>query len=335
MPFLFMYCNVVKKNSHYAGPIYSIDKVPDYNHLEDWAAHPWKWDPSDSVPAPLRNDYHKDSLADVFYLYPTSLTSVTDKRWNAPINDDKINHKTDYTALLYQASAFAEKCRLFAPRYRQAHLKSYFTPYADSSAAAFEFAYQDVKAAFLFYINHYNQGRPFIIAAHSQGTTHALKLIKELIEGQPLQQKMICGYLIGMPVPETYFTGIPVCPSDTSTNCFVSWRTYQQGFIEPLFVAKENFKASVTNPLLWSTDTSYADRKYNSGAILRNFNKKVPGVVDAKIHGNILWVSKPKFFGNILITSKNYHIADINFFYSNISENVKKRINSYLLANQP
>ena len=47
---------------------------PDYSDLNYWAAHPWKWDPSDSVPLPLRNEY-KDSLADVFFLHPTTYTS--------------------------------------------------------------------------------------------------------------------------------------------------------------------------------------------------------------------------------------------------------------------
>jgi hypothetical protein len=49
-------------------------------------------------------------------------------------------------------------------------------------------------------------------------------------------------------------------------------------------------------------------------------------VVDAQVHENILWVSKPKFFGNFLIKSDNYHIGDINLFYNNIRQNVKTRI---------
>ncbi len=331
---LLQHCSLIKKNSHYEGPASAAEISPDYSKMDDWAAHPWKWDPSDSIPRSFRNNYQKDSLADVFFLYPTSLTAKSDSRWNAPINDEKINHKTDYTSMLYQASAFAEKCRVFAPRYRQAHIKSYFTSAKDSAAAAFEFAYEDVKTSFIYYLEHYNQGRPFIIAAHSQGTTHATRLIKELIDGKPLQQRMICAYLIGMPVPENYFVAIPVCNTDTNTHCFVSWRTYQQGYIDTLFVAKEKFKAAVTNPLSWTSDSTYISRDKNSGAILRKFNKRIPYVVDAQVHGNILWTSKPKFFGNIFLTTRNYHIADINFFYSNISENVQRRINSFLLKSK-
>ncbi|MEO6404947.1 MAG: DUF3089 domain-containing protein [Ferruginibacter sp.] len=320
----------MKKNSHFTELASPTEIAPDYSKLEDWAAHPWKWDPSDSVPKPFRNKYHKDSIADVFFLYPTSLTARKDSRWNAPINDEKINHKTDYTSILYQASAFAEKCRLFAPRYRQAHIKSYFTKSRDSAAAAFDFAYQDVKTAFIYYLEHYNHGRPFIIAAHSQGTTHATRLIKEMIDGKPLQKQMICAYLVGMPVPDTYYQAIPVCGSDIATHCFVSWRTFKTGYVDTAFVGREIFKAAVTNPLSWRSDSLIVIRKNNTGAILRKFNVLVPSAVDAQVHGNILWTSKPRFFGSIFLTTQNYHIADINFFYSNIAENVKNRINSYL-----
>ena len=41
------------------------------------------------------------------------------------LNDQSLNAKTDYSTILYQASAFNEY-RVFAPRYRQAHLRSYY-----------------------------------------------------------------------------------------------------------------------------------------------------------------------------------------------------------------
>lgn len=47
--------------------------VPDYTDLDYWAASPFKYDPSDNVPRGLK-DQQKDSLADVFFIYPTSYT---------------------------------------------------------------------------------------------------------------------------------------------------------------------------------------------------------------------------------------------------------------------
>src|SRR5262245_33968098 len=91
---------------------------PDYSDLKYWAAHPLKWDPSDSVPRPLRGDA-VDSTVDVFFIHPTTYTDRK-KGDNADIDDDYLNAKTDYSTILYQASVFNGQCRVFAPRYRQA-----------------------------------------------------------------------------------------------------------------------------------------------------------------------------------------------------------------------
>lgn len=325
----FISCSKRNYATNTAYQFKSTTDTPDYSNLNYWAAHPWKWDPSDSIPSPLRNNYKKDSVADVFFLYPTSLISFTDTRLNATFEDNVLNAKTDYSSILYQASAFAEQTRVFAPRYRQAHLRSYYTMDTAQASKAFDIAYQDVKESFIYYLKHYNNGKPIIIASHSQGTTHAIRLIKEFFDSTVLKEKLICAYLIGMPVPEGQFTNIFPCPDSTSTGCFVSWRTYKKGYAGSSYVVSETLKMSVTNPLLWTTAEAYAPSSMNKGGILQNFNKIIDGAVDAQVKGNILWSSKPKFFGNIFLTMKNYHIADINFFYMNIAENVKTRIGMY------
>ena len=317
------------KNNFSSKPAYqfkSSDGKPDYSDLHYWAAHPWKWDPSDSVPKPLRKNFIKDSVADVFFIHPTSLTSKKNTNSNASIDDAAINSKTDYSAILYQASTFNEQCRIFAPRYRQAHYNNYFTTDTARANQAFELAYEDVKNAFEIYLKYYNNGRPIIIASHSQGTTHAARLLKEFFEDKPLKNKLVCAYIIGMPIPEHYFTSLQPCKDSLSTGCFVTWRSFEKGFEGSEFVKKETFKAVVTNPLIWSSDTILAPAKLNTGGVLKNFNIVKPAVVDAMVYKNILWTSKPKFFGSFLLKQKNYHIADINFFYTNIRENVKTRI---------
>jgi Protein of unknown function (DUF3089) len=315
------------QQSHYQ--FKSISGKPDYSDLNYWAAHPWKKDPSDSVPSPLQKQQIQDSAADVFFVHPTTLTAKKDSSANARTDDASINAKTDYSTILYQASAFANGCRIFAPRYRQAHYRSFFSNTA-ATKMAFDLAYSDVKTAFEYYLAHHNTGRPIIIAAHSQGTVHAARLLKEFFENKPLQKKLVAAYLVGMPIADSYFTSITPCTDSLATGCFVSWRTYKKGYTEPKFVAKETFKAVVTNSLTWQTDAGYATLKLNTGGVLKNFNKLKPGVVDAQINGNVLWVCKPKFFGNFLIRTKNYHIADINFFYNNIRQNVGARIRNYL-----
>src|SRR6476620_3988083 len=119
---------------------------PDYGRMEYWAAHPWKKDPSDSLPGVLEK-YRSDSLADVFFIHPTTYTRKK-KGWNAGFDNAALNAKTDYTSILYQASAFNQQSRVFAPRYRQVHLSAFFHNNA-ASRAAFDTAYADIRQSFL------------------------------------------------------------------------------------------------------------------------------------------------------------------------------------------
>jgi hypothetical protein len=301
---------------------------PDYSKLEYWASSPFKKSLSDSLPKPLQNSFVKDTSADVFFLHPTTFDDMNDARWNAAINDDSINAKTDYSTILYQASAFNE-CRIFAPRYRQANLRAYFTKDTADALAAFDLAYQDLKNAFQYYLEHYNNGRPIIIASHSQGSTHAQRLLKEFFDGKPLQNKLVAAYIIGMYVPESEFATLQPCKDSLQTGCFVGWRSFKRGY-EPVFVKEEKRKCYVTNPLTWTSTSEYAPMEMNLGAVVTNFKKITPHAADAQIHGNTLWLHRPHFPGSFLLRTKNYHIGDINLYYMNVRENVHARIAAYM-----
>ena len=302
----------------------------DYSNLTHWAAHPDKRDNADKIPGSDRTASPK-LKADVFFIHPTIYTSKgRDLPWNPSIADKELNDKVDNSTILFQASAFNEAGRVFAPRYRQAHLVSYSTDDKQSAKKAFELAYKDVKNAFEHYLKYYNNGRPVIIASHSQGTTHAGPLIREFFDNTPIQQQLVAAYLIGMPVPKEYFQSIFPCESATELGCFNSWRTFKVGYI-PDDRPIDN-SIAVTNPLTWTTDTTYVAKNKNTGAVLRDFDKVLLGRVDAQIKDGILWANKPRFPWSFLFRRKNYHIADINFYYMNIKENAKRRVEMYLDA---
>ena len=300
----------------------------EYSNLERWASHPDKKDYADSISLKLKNEIN-DSNADVFFIHPTTYTKDKFENWNALISDKDLNKKTDKSTILYQASVFNGSCRIFAPRYRQVNIRAFYIDKSETKKY-FDTAYNDIRKAFIYYLENYNHGRPIIIASHSQGTVHAGRLLKEFFENKQLIHQLVCAYIIGMPIPENYFDKIPVCKDSTQTGCFVGWRTFKKNY-EPEFVKKENFKSIVVNPLSWNTDTKHISNKANHGGILFKFNKIIPKVVDAEIHDNILWTSKPNIFGKIFIRQKNYHIGDINLFYLNIRENVKCRIKYFNL----
>jgi len=305
----------------------SPDGNPDYGNLDYWAAHPWKHDPSDSVPAPLRNEI-RDSIADVFFLHPTTYTLKREKKQNADIDDDYINAKTDYSTILFQASVFNQQCRVFAPRYRQAHIANFFSKDKEKATKTFELAYEDLKNAFEYYLKNWNKGRPIIIASHSQGSLLAERLLKEFFEGKPLQKQLVVAYVIGWPVPKEYFTSLNMCADSLQTGCLCSWRTFRKGFV-PYYLKNENGNSYVTNPLNWTTGNEYASKKMNKGSVLTKFNTIFYQTTDAQISNGLLYVKKPKFPWSFIYFTSNYHIADINLYYLNIRENVKSRIDAF------
>ena len=320
-----------KSNYSTYQPVYAkIDweEQPDYSQLKNWAAHPLKLDPSDSVPASIVKNYKPKQLADVFFVHPTTyLDPAMPNGWSASLKDIALNISTDYSTILNQASIFNEVGPIYAPRYRQAHIKSYYPiNKVDTlnALAAFELAYQDVKKAFDFYMANYNQGKPIIIAAHSQGSTHAKRLLKEYFDGKALSKQLVSAYIVGMAIDPAEFTNLKACATPTETGCICAWRTYKEGYTPP-FVAIEKFTSIVTNPLTWSNNQTAVDRKANEGSILYNFKKVIPNVAGAINYKGLLWTPKPKFFGSILYTTPNYHIADYNLYYMSVRKNATDR----------
>ena len=299
--------------------------APDYRHLQYWAAHPSKKDVSDSIPEPLQTGEPTDTSAAIFFLHPTTLTSGRDTSWNAELSDDAINNKTDNTTILFQSTAF-NAFSLYAPRYRQAHLRSYYTSDTIAAQKAFELAYDDVRSAFLQFLE-WNPSKPIVIASHSQGSTHAIRLLNEFFQTGALRERLVVAYIIGMYIPS--LGNIKLCVDSLQTGCVCAWRTFKSGYI-PSYVHNETGPAFVTNPLTWDTASTFAPRELNKGAIVRDFNTIHPRAADAKIQERILWVDKLRFPGQIFLQTKNYHIGDINLFYVNIRQNLHARIHAFL-----
>ncbi len=326
-------CN--KKMNGYTGTsaFKSENGVPDYSNLQYWAAHPNKWDPSDTVPLPLVSN-PLEKVADVFFLHPTTLTGIRENGiTNARIDDSSINYKTDFSAILYQASAFNERARIFAPRYRQAHIGMYAEPDSVSKYAAFNLAYDDVKKAFLYYLENENKGRPIIIASHSQGTTHATRLLKEFFDQKPLSKQLVCAYLVGMGVKKNEYVSIPVCRDSTSTGCFVSWRTFRYDYSDN-WANRIDTTIVVVNPITWKTTNEVAERWMQQGAVLYNLKKVYTQTQSAQVEGSALWVSHPRFPGSFLYRNKNFHAGDINLFYVDVRKDATRKIEAFLKNQQ-
>ena len=297
--------------------------VPDYSNENSWIALPWRFDAADCVPQGCPTPDNQDSAAvDVFYVYPTAY--IVGTKWNARIDNKHLLARIG-TITESQASVFNSCCKVYAPIYRQAILKSFINK--KSGPQALDLAYSDVKNAFEYYLKHWNNGRPFIIAGHSQGSNHLKRLVKEFIDEKKIQKQFIAAYLIGMPVSDTTFNNIPLAQNATQTNCYISWNTFKYGTI---LKSEEYFSGGgCINPLTWKTDTTYAQAVLNTGGAPLRLNRIDTAICDAKINNGILWVHKVKKNGYIHL-GKSYHLCDYSLFYLNIRNNVIERAKAYM-----
>ena len=305
------------------------DPAPDYSKPEFWAASPRIHDPSDSIPQFLADEV-RDRRADVFFIHPTSFFPDKEGAWNASLTDKEVNQTTDYRSILFQASVFNGSCRVFAPRYRQAAMKTFYVMGTPEADRAFDLAYDDIRKAFQYYLNHENRGRPIVIASHSQGSLHAIRLLQEFFDGTSLQKQLVCAYIVGYRIEREAFKHIPAGERFDQTGCFVGWRTYATGEF-PKGIERENGNSVCVNPLTWKTDPAPAPKELHQG-IMFGFETLVPGTVSAVIDPGtgILWVDTNVVLEERQGKLKNYHTYDYNLFWMNIRENVKHRIDAFL-----
>lgn len=297
--------------------------APDYTQEKFWAALPFRQDAADVIPP--GETWVSDSLkdVDVFYVYPTLYTKG--KHWNADLTDEKLNKRIDEKPVYFQASVFNQSCRVYAPRYRQAIVEVFFKESEDGQKAL-DFAFNDVKNAFEYYLKHYNNGRPIIIAGHSQGSYHTRRLIKDYFDNSTLKNRLVAAYIIGYQINNKMYEQLSMCQNSTQTGCFVSWMSYKEG-VKPKWEMTKTTEC--INPLTWTSDPNPVPASASKGTVLLNFDKIKPQVTAATIHnseGSILWV-KTKM--PVLRLLKNLHIADYNLFWTDIRQNVKDRINAF------
>ena len=306
---------------------------PDYSNLNLWAASPHKMDTSDKMPDVL-NDEETDKKADVFFIHPTSFFGETDtSSWNAWLSDEVVNQETGYKSIIFQATVFNGSCRVFAPRYRQANMEVFYKMGTPRATEAFDLAYSDVKTAFQYYLKNENKGRPIIIAGHSQGALHAIRLLKEFFDGTPLQKQLVCAYIPGYRIKNEDFKSIPAGTKPDQTGCFLGWRSYIKGEM-PKKLETEKGNSVCVNPLTWTTSTEWASPALHKGIML-GFERIIPNTLSAGIEpaSKILWVEVPPQLQEMLENKKDLHIYDFNLFWMNIRENVKLRIDAWIKEN--
>ena len=213
--------------------------APDYATASSWLCLPGR---ADTCSTPLKttalnpNGYGSTGLSpvsadpaiDCFYVYPTVS------------RDDGLNSdlapSEEKAAVEVQFARFAGSCRTFAPLYRSMTVGLIAAVAAGADyKRPFATAYGDVRSAWKEYLAKYNDGRPFVLIGHSQGSWMLQTLIAQEIEGRPIARQMRLAIIPGFNVlvPEGKLVGgtfksTPVCSTAGQTSCVMSWVSYRE-----------------------------------------------------------------------------------------------------------
>lgn len=295
--------------------------APDYGNLNYWVAHPEKLDLSDSVFTSRSSDQFG---IPVFFVSPTIHFPKKGGTWNLDPSDPAFEHAFD-TPVKYQSTAFNVAGPVYSPAYRQSAYQVYNVAPNPTTAKSYAIAYSDVRAAFSVFQKQIGPQSPFILASHSQGTDHLIRLIQEELTKEELN-RLVVAFLVGMPVNDCNMK-IPICESPSSTGCYTSWRTYNT---KAKFHNKYPVECiGVVNPISWTTEPEYQPATKNIDVLISDSKPPFQNLVSAKIQNGVVVTERPRFPGSFLIRTKNYHRGDINLYYGNIQENVLTRCLQY------
>lgn len=304
---------------------------------------PARWQPAfanDRSGLPTPTD---DGVPDfvTFFIHPTSYRD-TDS-WNAPVGHEE----AERIARIYvrgMASPFNQADEIWAPRYRQATLGAFLTD-APEAQQAIDAAYADVLEAFRFFIDSVDEDAPIVLAGHSQGSLHLLRLLREEVAEKELTDRIVASYAIGWPISVEHdlpALGVPACATQSQTGCILSWSSFAEP-ADPSAVM-DAYSASIgfdgtprgdsqilcTNPLLGTFGGS-AQADANLGTLVpddsMSSGELVPASVPASCDNQgLLMIGAPPEMGSFVLPGNNYHVYDIPLFWANTKADVSRRV---------
>lgn len=310
----------------------------------DIAESPSKWTPNELVDAAAIPGSKAESQAAIFYVHPTSF--LDRRAWNAPVDDASANDMAA-NQVRGQASALANLGDIWAPRYRQATFGAFFSQKPERKQA-FEAAYRDIVAAFDRFLADAPQDQPIILAGHSQGTMHLVRLMHERVAGKPIAKRIAVAYLVGWPISvseDIPQLGLPACANAESSNCVMSWQSFAEPAdtrsVDDAFDGEAGLSGKTrkgnamlcTRPMSGTGDSrTKATQKLG---YLRLSTQLAPlGWVDGSVRSactgrGYLMIDNPPDLGDSMLPGNNYHIYDWALFWLAIERDATMRLGQF------
>ncbi|GMM94112.1 DUF3089 domain-containing protein [Qipengyuania sp. MTN3-11] len=284
----------------------------------------------------------------VFFVPPTSYIQAGGD-WNASLDDAE----TDTRARLFLrglASPFNHADEIWAPRYRQAAVGAFLTDRPEAQMAI-DAAFADVRDAFRFFLDSIDPDKPIVLAGHSQGALHVLRLLMEEVEGTPVMDRIAAVYAPGWPISVEHDLGelpLPACGAANQPACLQSWSSFADDgdpdFLMRRYSTTPGFDGEprgdgpilCTNPLTGAVGGS-APASANLGTLVPDEDMTrgdlVPGAVPARCdERGLLLIGDPPELGQGVLPGSNYHVYDLPLFWANVQADVVERVRAWANA---
>jgi hypothetical protein len=287
---------------------------------------------------------------DVFYLGDTTYQKPKASAPNICAIDDAQMRAGERAKFSLSATAFETVANIFSPYYRQSSAEVLLLPHAEQNRVISGAPTEDGLAAFDYYIKHFNKGRPFILAGHSQGSNVTVNVLAQYMKEHPdVYKRMIAAYVIGYSVTADYLAKnreLKFASGPDDTGVIVSYNTVAPTLKMPDPVVWSG--AMVINPITWTRSETTATAAQNLGGISIDSKTgyavvdsagspvKVAAYADARVDTAkgvlVCSTADPGKLvpGNKMAAAGVYHPYDYPFYYFNIRENAANRIARYL-----
>lgn len=295
----------------------TLPKVPDYSTSEGWLV-------KSSIPV---------ASVDVFFVYPTVL--FNDKDWIMDTNKPDMRAAAMKT-IKTMASVFEGQANIYAPMYRQMNLAG--LSLSDSDAAPLqEIAHSDVWRALSYYLKYENNGRPFFLAGHSQGSMILTDLLIKHWGTTGAEKLLVAALLPGWSLTPKDIAANPsvcMCERSKQVGCIISYNTMAVG--RQLAAPTLKKGALAVNPLSWGMNNSFVSAKKNLGSVFFDSANKAtvyPYFTSAQIVDGGLIV-QPKNIALVTVQGGHfpegvYHAFDYSLFFENLKVNIAERIDAF------
>lgn len=279
---------------------------------------------------------------DTFYIYPTVVADTSETAPDiVPIDYEPMRTGAQGVYEM-QGTVYEESTNVFAPYYRQSNLKVIGGLRGDD-LIQYEMQEQrtDIYAALDYYFENYNEGRPFILAGHSQGSIMSIIVLGDYMQAHPeYYERMVAAYPIGFSVTKKWLEEHPYlkfAEGADDTGVVITWNTEGPGNKGQDNIVVEEGAISI-NPLNWKRDDTYAGVEENLGSLVQNEEtgeyEIKDGVGDAQVdteRGVVICTTNTDYTpAEEVFGPASLHRWDYGLYYVNIQKNVADRINSYM-----